>query len=55
MGNSISRTASYYLEFYRDLIVSFWDNITFWQYISVSLVLFTIGAMWLSKGAEGRT
>lgn len=55
MNQGFTQTASYYMEFYRDLIVSFWDNITFWQYIVLSLTLFTIGAMWMSKGAEGRT
>ncbi len=55
MTSSITRTLNFYLDFYCDLIVSFWDNITFWQYIVLSLVLFTIGTVWLSKGAEGRT
>lgn len=54
MMKTITNTASTYFEFYVDLFTSTWDNITFWQYIGLSVTLFTIGSIWMTRGADGR-
>lgn len=44
---------NYYMEFYKNLVVSSWDNITYWQYMGLSVAVLAVGYLWMSKGAEG--
>mgnify|MGYP003353823641 CR=1 FL=1 len=53
MQTQLMNTVCYYLDYYQNLVVGFWDNITFWQYILLSVTILTIGYIWMSKGATG--
>ena len=53
MFNSLSRNASWYLEFYKDFVQQSWNEITFWQYIGLMVAMLVVGYLWMSKGSTG--
>ena len=55
MLDSFIRKAKWFLEFYADFAQESWDEITFWQYISLMVTTLVVGYLWLMKGSTGHS
>lgn len=53
MGSSLSSKVGWYLNFYQEFLVDWWQHITYWEYILVMVACLGAGWVMLRRPIHG--